>query len=400
MRFGIGLDQGDAFGIAASEAEVIERRATDREEAAGGAVLGRHVGDGRLIGERQSIEAGTEKLDKLADHALLAQHLRDGEHQIGGGRPFGQLAREPEPYDFRDQHRNRLSQHGRFGLDAADTPSQDGEAVDHRRVTVGADQRIGISDDGAVGARCPHHLRQVFKVDLVADACARRDDAEVVERSLSPAQERVTLFVALVLKVHIIVERLSRARDVNHDRVIDDEIDRHQRIDLRRIGASRLHRIAHRREIDDRRHTGEVLHQDPRRTERDLAIGGASLKPAGDRPDIVGRHRSPVLPAQEIFEEDLEGERQPRDAAQPRRFRGCKAVVFVRLIPNLQRAARTKGVERSFGHLLAPASASSARYLDHTFVSVHGRHQGGAASPRRPPMERDLSTPDAGGPTV
>ena len=33
------------------------------------------------------------KLDEFAHHALLAQHLRDGQNQIGGGRAFGQLAR-------------------------------------------------------------------------------------------------------------------------------------------------------------------------------------------------------------------------------------------------------------------------------------------------------------------
>jgi hypothetical protein len=33
-----------------------------------------------------------EELDELADHAALAQHLGDGEHQVGGGGALGQLA--------------------------------------------------------------------------------------------------------------------------------------------------------------------------------------------------------------------------------------------------------------------------------------------------------------------
>ena len=35
--------------------------------------------------------AGSIELDELADHAFLAQHLRDGEHQIGGGAPSANL---------------------------------------------------------------------------------------------------------------------------------------------------------------------------------------------------------------------------------------------------------------------------------------------------------------------
>ena len=46
----------------------------------------------------------------------------------------------------------------------------------------------------------PHHLRQIFEIDLVADAGARRHDAEIVERVLAPAQEAVALAVALELE--------------------------------------------------------------------------------------------------------------------------------------------------------------------------------------------------------
>jgi hypothetical protein len=76
----------------------------DREEAAGGAVFRRHVGDGGAVGERQVVEAGAVEFDELADHALLAQHLGDGEHEVGGGDAFLQLAGQLEADDFGDQH--------------------------------------------------------------------------------------------------------------------------------------------------------------------------------------------------------------------------------------------------------------------------------------------------------
>ena len=62
--------------------------------------------------------------------------------------------------------------------------------------------------------------------------------------------------------------------------MVDDEVDRHQRIDLFRIAAERPHGIAHRGEIDHRRHAGEILHQDARRPEGDLAIGFSAVSQA------------------------------------------------------------------------------------------------------------------------
>jgi hypothetical protein len=91
---------------------------------------------------------GPEELDELADHARLAQHLGHGQHQIGRGRSLAQLAVQPEADHLRDQHRQRLSQHRRLGLDAADTPAEHAQPVDHRRMRVGSDQRVGYACAG------------------------------------------------------------------------------------------------------------------------------------------------------------------------------------------------------------------------------------------------------------
>ena len=40
----------------------------------------------------RSVEARTEELDELLDHAALAQHLRDGQHEVGRGDALLQLA--------------------------------------------------------------------------------------------------------------------------------------------------------------------------------------------------------------------------------------------------------------------------------------------------------------------
>ena len=100
------------------------------------------------VGDRQAGEAGAEEFDELADHAALAQHLRDGEHEIGGGDAFLELAVEAHADHFRQQHRIGLAEHGGLGLDAADAPAEHGEAVDHGGVRIGADQRVRIGELG------------------------------------------------------------------------------------------------------------------------------------------------------------------------------------------------------------------------------------------------------------
>ena len=54
------------------------------------------------------------------------------------------------PDHFRREEINRLTEHARFRLDAADAPADDAEAVDHRRVRIGADERVRIKDRVAI----------------------------------------------------------------------------------------------------------------------------------------------------------------------------------------------------------------------------------------------------------
>ena len=112
----------------------------------------------------------------------------------------------------------------------------------------------------------------------MADAGAGRHDAEIVEGARPPAQERVALAVPLIFELDIDLEGVVRAESVDHHRMVDDEIDRRQRIDLLRVAAELRHRVAHRGEIDHGGHAGEVLHQHARRPERDLAVALAARR--------------------------------------------------------------------------------------------------------------------------
>ena len=72
----VGFDEGDVGFGAAGEAEIFEGFVVDGEDAAGGAVLGRHVGDGGAVGEWELGDAGAVELYELADDAVLAEGLR------------------------------------------------------------------------------------------------------------------------------------------------------------------------------------------------------------------------------------------------------------------------------------------------------------------------------------
>src|SRR5688572_21450240 len=145
------------------------------------------------------IETVAEELDELADDAALAQHLGHRQHEVRRRRSFGELAFELEADDLRDQHRYRLTEHRGLGLDAADAPAEDAEAVDHRRMRIRAYERVGIGITVLADGLVEHHAAQVLEIDLVDDARVRRHDTKVLEGVLAPAQERVTLLIALEL---------------------------------------------------------------------------------------------------------------------------------------------------------------------------------------------------------
>ena len=97
--------------------------------------------------------------------------------------PGGQRADDAHPEHERLRQEDRLAEHRRLGLDAARPPAEHAEAVDHRRVRVGPHERVGERDRrrGLATTRA-----EVLEVHLVADARARRDDAERCRRPAAP----------------------------------------------------------------------------------------------------------------------------------------------------------------------------------------------------------------------
>ena len=214
LSLGIGLDQGDARLVAARGGQIGDGRRPRR---------GRSRRWRRIPGPcwrwspgpRWSCSAGPapKNSTNLPTTPFLRSIWVTVSTRSVAVVPSGMAPVRLEADDFRDQHRDRLAQHGRLGLDAADAPAQDGQAVDHGGVAVGADDGVGIGDGRLAFGQGPDGLGQVLEVDLVADAGAGGHDAEVVEGRRAPAQEFVALDVALVLALDVLAEGFRRCRN-------------------------------------------------------------------------------------------------------------------------------------------------------------------------------------------
>ncbi len=168
------------------------------------------------------VEATTKEFNKFANHTLCAQHFDDTQDEVRRGDAFGHPAFEFKADHFRDHHGDGLAQHGGFRLNATNTPAKDREAIDHGGVAICANASVGISHlNGFVGAvffrAGPDSLGQIFQVHLMADACSRRNHAEIVKGLRAPTQEFIAFLVALVFQVHIFLEGGGGSKLVHHD---------------------------------------------------------------------------------------------------------------------------------------------------------------------------------------
>ena len=337
----VGFDTGHVLGFAAGQVHVLEGAVVHGEEAARRAVLGRHVGDGGPIGQRKRNHACAEEFDELADHAVLTQHFDDAQRHVGRGHAGVEFADQAHTDHVGREHVDRLAEHHGFGLDAADTPAENAETVDHRRVRVGADQGVRQPDAVFLAG----HGGEEFQVHLVHDAAGRRHSTEVSEALLTPLEEGVALRVTVVLDVEVEVERVSVGTGHVHlNGVIDDQIHGHLRVDALGVTAHLHHRVTKGREVNHGGHAGEILEDHPRGTEGNLAtlaIGG----PAGNGAHVFLADEETVEVAQRTLEEHAHAVRKC-GGVHTRSIEGVEGVVMTAV---WQFAARGEGVDGRHG---------------------------------------------------
>ncbi len=82
---------------------------------------------------------------------------------------------------------------------------------------------------------------------------------EILERGLSPAQERVPFLIPDEFELGVQLEGVALGEVVDLNRMVDDQLDRLQRVDFLGIAAEPDHAVAHRGEIDHCGHSSEIL---------------------------------------------------------------------------------------------------------------------------------------------
>src|SRR6266511_2879392 len=93
----------------------------------------------------------------------------------------------------------------------------------------------------------------MLQVDLVAYAGPRWDHADTVKCLLGPSKERVPLTVSPVLPLDVGLVRVLAAEQVDLNRVVDDEVHVHERVDPFRIAAGTGHGRSHGGQIHNGR---------------------------------------------------------------------------------------------------------------------------------------------------
>jgi hypothetical protein len=230
-----------------------------------------------------------------------AQHLGEGQDQVGGRGSRRQGAGGADADHHRPGEEHRLSEHGGLSFYPAYAPAEDPQSVDHRGVGVGADQ--------CVGERKPvpgdHHPAQVLQVHLVADSHARGDYPEVPKGLLTPVEQCVTLPVAPVLPLDVGAVGVGGAEAVDLHRVVDDQVHRYERVYRFRVPAGPGDCAAEGGQIHHRRHPGEVLHEDAGRHEGEPGTR-LLLGPAGQRDHVRLRDVPGARPPKQVLQQNLD----------------------------------------------------------------------------------------------
>ena len=212
------------------------------------------------------------------------------------------------------------------------------------------------------------------------DADARRHDPESVEGLHPPLQKLIALPVALELDIHVELQRVRTIGEIDLHGVVDHQIDGDQRLDDARIFLEARRRRAHRRQIDQQWHAGEVLQQDPRDHEGDLFRPLGLRSPSGQRADIILCDFFSVDVPQHGLQDGADADRQPRDGAHARRFQFRKRVELSSLsVAEIERVERAEGIAHRAGDFITRAKRRAAAWPPHSRLRNQGDDAGGCA---------------------
>lgn len=278
------LDHADTVWVSSDQVEILDSLVVHGEEAHGCAVLWGHVSDRSSVSEGEVGAAWSEELHKLSNDTALAEHVGAGEDKISGSGMGRQFACELEANDLREHHRDLLAKHDRLSLDTTDTPTDNTKAIDHSGVRVSTDNGVRVQDTILL----EDDTSEILEIHLMNNTVAWWDNAEVGEGGLAPLEEGKPLLVPIELDLLVLVLCVGSTGDIDLDRVVHNEVNLAERIDLAWITAVLLHGSSHRGQINHSWNAGEVLKNDTGRLEGDLKVLLRGHLPVQDSLNIGG----------------------------------------------------------------------------------------------------------------
>ncbi len=175
-------------------------------------------------------------------------------------------------------------------------------------MAVRSHQRVGIGNRSALKLGLKDHLSQILQIDLMHYAGGWRNNAEITEGRLSPAQKGVPFPIPFILSLHVELKGVGLTKEIHLNRMIDDQVHRDQRINSVRVFSHLGHGITHHGQIHQGRKPGKVLKENSRRCESDFPIGLLFGVPMDHGLDIFTSHRFSILEAKQVFQHDFQRE--------------------------------------------------------------------------------------------
>ena len=360
LRPRVGLDQRDLRFLAAAEPQVIERHHVDREDRDRRAVLGHMLPSVARSAMVRSASPGPKNSTNFPTTPCLRRRS-----VIVSTRSVAVAPSSIAPVSLKPRTCGISIEIGWPSIAASASMPPTPQPITPSPFTIVVCESVPTSVSGKQtrpsGAVVGHdHAREILEVDLMDDAGVGRHDAEVVERVLAPAEEGVALLVARELELRVQLEGIGLGEVIDLHRMVDDELDRLQRVDAVGIAAEPGDAVAHGREIDHRRNAGEILEQHARRSKRDLPLGRALHVPFRQRLDVGGLHEPAVFVAQQIFEQDFHRVRKPGDFAEPGALKRGQAVNQVGAIAHDERDACAEAVDGRHLTIVPRSAVTSA----------------------------------------
>ncbi|MNY18483.1 hypothetical protein D3C86_1518630 [compost metagenome] len=126
--------------------------------------------------------------------------MSDLQNCVGCGNACTQRAFEFDTDHIGHQHVYRLTEHARFSLDATNAPTEHADTINHGGMAVCSYK--GVRIDHAIIFN--YALSQIFKVDLMANTYARRNNFESLKCLHAPLHQLIALSVALEFNLHVL----------------------------------------------------------------------------------------------------------------------------------------------------------------------------------------------------